>query len=104
MEPAWRCTGPVAVGLLQAVGAVALDDALVAVALADAGHVHTVAGGEGVSVDLVAHVQYFALSFSVNSFSTFWNSVMPAFFWWPSLGLGELALGDGPRIPAERRS
>ena len=31
-------------------GAVALDDALVAVALADAGHVHKVAGGEGEGV------------------------------------------------------
>ena len=46
-----------AVGLLQAVGTVALDDALIAVALADAGDIHEVARLEGISLHDVAHVQ-----------------------------------------------
>ena len=41
----------------SALSAPALDDALVAVALAGAGHVHEVALFEGVSLDDVAHVQ-----------------------------------------------
>ena len=49
--------GAAAVGLLQAVGAVALDDAGVAVALGDAGDIHEVAGLEGVGLDDVADVQ-----------------------------------------------
>ena len=44
-------------GLLQAVGTVALDDALIAVALADAGDIHEVARLEGISLHDVAHVQ-----------------------------------------------
>ena len=45
-----------AVGLLQTMGAVALDDALIAVALADAGDIHPVAGGEDIRLQLVAHL------------------------------------------------
>ena len=45
-----------AVGGLQAVAAVALDDAGIAVALADAGDVHMVACGEGVGLHDVADI------------------------------------------------
>ena len=45
-----------AVGVALDSGAVALNNALVAVALADAGHVHTVAGGEDLGGELVAHL------------------------------------------------
>src|SRR5699024_10715981 len=45
-----------AVGVALDCGAVALNNALVAVALADAGHVHTVAGGEDLGGELVAHL------------------------------------------------
>ena len=44
-------------GILQGVSAPALDDALIAVTLADAGHVHAIAHGEHGGVDLVAHVE-----------------------------------------------
>ena len=45
------------VSLLQAVRAVALDDALIAVALAGAGDIHEVAHLEGVGLDDIADVQ-----------------------------------------------
>ena len=45
-----------AVGHGGTAGAIALHNALVAMALGDAGHVDLVAGSEGVSLDLVANV------------------------------------------------
>ena len=49
--------GAAAVAHGSALGAVALDNALIAVTLAGAGHVHEVALFEGVGLDDVAHVQ-----------------------------------------------
>ena len=46
-----------AVGHGSPSGVPALDDTLIAVALGDAGHVYLVAGGEGIGLDHVAHVQ-----------------------------------------------
>ena len=45
-----------AVGHPTAAGVPALDDALVALTLADAGHVNVIALGKGIRLDLVAHV------------------------------------------------
>ena len=49
--------GAAAVGVALHRGAVALDNALVAVALAHTGHIHKVAGLESVSLDQVADIQ-----------------------------------------------
>ena len=82
-----------AVGLLQAGGAVALDDALVAVALADAGHVHTVAGGEDVGLELVAHLVLGAVV-QTELLQDLLELGHAGLLQVAQLGLGELALGN----------
>ena len=49
--------GAAAVGFLQTVRAVALDDALIAVAFADSRHVDEIARREGIGLDNVAHIE-----------------------------------------------
>ena len=81
-------------GLLQAAGTVALDNALVAVALADAGHVHEVAGGEHVSVQLVADLVLAAI-LQRELLEHLLELLDAGLLLVAQLGLGELALGDG---------
>ena len=79
-------------GLLQTVSAVALDARLVAVALADAGHVHEVADLKGVSLDNVADVQLSSIlqvEFAQVLLGRHASLVQVA-----HLGLGQLALGN----------
>ena len=72
----------------------ALDDALVAVALADAGHVHKVAGGEHVSVQLVADLVLAAI-LQRELLQDLLELLDAGLLLMAQLGLGELALGDG---------
>ena len=82
------------VGLLQAVGAVALNNALIAVALADAGHVHTVAGGEDLGGELVAHLVLGAVV-QTELFEHLLELSHTGLLLVAGLGLGELALSNG---------
>ena len=80
-----------AVGLLLDAGAAALDHALIAVALADAGDVHAVAGSEGGGGDLIAHIQLSGLvQFELLEHPQSLASLLAV----AQLRLGELALGD----------
>ena len=81
-------------GLLQTVSAVTLDDALVAVALADAGHVHTVASGEHVSLQLVAHLVLGAI-LQAELLEDLLKLGDAGLLLMAGLRLGELALGNG---------
>ena len=89
------------VGLLQAVRAVALDDALIAVALADAGHVHAIALGEQFARQLVADLELGAVLQS-ELFQNLLELGDTGLLLVAGLGLGELTLGDGVEAELHR--
>ena len=82
--------GAAAVGLLQPGGPVALHHALIALALAGAGDVHPVPGGEHVGLNLVAHVEGVAVG-QAELLEGLLAGV-PRLFQVAQLGAGELAL------------
>ena len=75
-------------------GAVALNNALEAVALADAGDVHAVARGKDVGLQLVAHLVLGAVLQS-ELLQDLLELLDAGLLLVAQLGLGELALGDG---------